>query len=105
AVRRNRDPAGGMNALHGLGQRAERRDALLHEQRQQVPAAGGDLLAYGKIEVIVARCMELTRAQGAVDALVVGDRDQIEVGPALDPLEDLRRSEEHTSELQSLAYL
>ena len=58
----------------------QRRIRFGQEERQQVAAPGGDLLADDQAEVVVACGMQLEGTQRAVDALVVGDGDQVEVG-------------------------
>ncbi len=70
-------------------QRAEGRQPLGHEQRQDVAAARRDLLADHQVVREVARRVQLGGAQGAVDPLVVGDGDDVEVGVRFDVVEDL----------------
>ena len=51
----HRQTALGVDALHGLGHRAEGRDRLAQEQADDVAAAGRDLLAHDQLEVKVTR--------------------------------------------------
>ena len=101
--RRHRVRGDGQSALVVDRARASRpaaqgRDALGDEQRQHVPAPGGDLLADHQLEAVVAGGVELPCAQRAVDALVVGDGDEVEVGVALDVVEQVRATDAVPSE-------
>ena len=70
--------------------RPERPDRLLDPQREQVAAERRDLLAddrprrAGRDRAAIA-----ARGERRVDALVVGDRDDVELGRPLDVVEDL----------------
>ena len=79
-VRGDRDPALVVDALQRLGQRPQRRDALGDEQRQHVAAPRRDLLADHQVEAVVAGGVDLARAHRAVDPLVIGDGDHVEIG-------------------------
>ena len=59
-------------------QRPERLDRPLDEQRQQVAAEGRDLLADDDLEPQALVAGHRPRGDGGVDALVVGDRDDVE---------------------------
>ena len=62
-MRRDRHPTCGMDPLHRLGERPEGRDPLLDEERQQVPAAGRDLLPDDHLEAEAPGRVERARAQ------------------------------------------
>jgi hypothetical protein len=59
------------------------------EEGEDVAASRGDLLADDEVVRVVAGGVQLGGPQGAVDPLVVGDGDDVEIGPALDVIEDL----------------
>ena len=65
-----------------------RPDRPLDEQREQVAAAGRDLLADDDLEPQAAVAGHRPGGDGRIDPLVVGDRDDVEVGLPLDVVED-----------------
>ena len=72
-----------------LPERAERRDGLLDEQREQVAAAGRHLLADDDLDGQSPGAGHRPRGVGGIHPLVVGDRDDVELGVLDDPVEDL----------------
>ena len=88
-MRRDREPALLVDLGDRRAHRAERLDRRLDPQREQVTAERRDLLADHDLERQAA--IERHRATGerGIDALVVGDRDHVQLGVALDVVEDL----------------
>ena len=76
-------------AAIGPAEAAQGRHRALEEQAQQVAAAGADLLAHDHPGPEPAVERDPAGRQGGVDPLVVGDRDDVEHGLALDAVEDL----------------
>ena len=62
--------------------------ALLEEQRDEMAAEGRDLLADDHLRPVAEVAGHRPGGDRGVDPLVVGDRDDVEVGRALDEVED-----------------
>jgi len=73
--------------LHGAqgGQR------LLHPQCDDVSLYGRDLHARDDLEAVAPAGADFAGLQGAAEVVVVGDRDDIQVGLGLDVVQDLAR--------------
>ena len=88
-VGRDRDAALVVDRGDRRAQRPERLDRLLDPEREQVPAEGRDLLADDDLERQAAVPRDGPAGERGVDPLVVGDGDDVELGVALDVVEDL----------------
>ncbi len=85
---RDRQPACLVDGQDRGAQRAERPDGPVHVQRQQVAAERRHLLADDDLRAQAAIARDRPGGQRRVDPLVVGDGDDVEVGPSLDVVED-----------------
>src|SRR5688572_15845503 len=81
------DPALVVDALQRFGKGPQRRYSLMNEEREHMPAPGGDLLANHQLERVGAGVMQLAGAERAVDPLVIGDGHDVEIGVLLDVIQ------------------
>ena len=82
-------PARGSSAIVVAQRAVAAGSRSLDEQREQVAAERRDLLADDDLGPQPAVAGDRPAGDGGVDPLVVGDRDDVEVGLALDVVEDL----------------
>ena len=81
-------PPDGADLVHALLQRAQHAERALHAEREEVAAARGDLHARHDPDPVAAPQGVFAGAQPGGDLVVVGDRDQVEVGLRLGPVDD-----------------
>ncbi len=88
-VGRDRDPTLVVDRLDRPGERPEGGDGPLEEQREQVAATGAHLLAHHDLDAQAAVLGHVPRGDRRVDALVVGDGDEVQEALCLDVIQDL----------------
>ena len=67
-----------VHARDRLGERAEHRDLILDPEREQVSRSRGHLDAGDDLHRAGAARGEVAQGEGAVDVVVVGERDHVE---------------------------
>lgn len=88
-MRRDDDAALRVHLRDRFVERLKRTHRPLDAQREQVAFERRDLSASQNLEAIVAPRGEVARLVGAVEHIVVGDRDQIQVGLVFDKFQHL----------------
>src|SRR2546425_506128 len=88
-VRNYRKPSLLMHKIDTALHTQMRRNAFFNEERQHVALPCADFLPYNKIEAIATSCPEISCPQSAFHYVMIGKRDDIQVGIMLDMMQDL----------------
>src|SRR2546428_9966478 len=88
-MRYPREPAALVNEPNGLAKRPQHGDVFVDEQRQEMTRARRDFDADDYLDASATASGELAHRHGRSHRVMVRQRDDIEVRPGLDVVEDL----------------